>query len=474
MTFHRDLVWKQIELENRASVAYHAARYALALDYPMLPEDVLHQAKRCLLDALGCAIGGYESPGAAMCERTVMQVGGPEEATVFGSGLRTTALNASLVNGFLVRFLDFNDVVTKRGAHGSDALASILAVSERENAGGKDLLTALVISYELGLRFNDSYAEPIGEKGWAIDIAAGFQQPPALGKLMGLDEDQIANAIGICMSHALPLGILDSDRDELVMAKNLRFAWTAHDALLACMLAQQGFTGPVRVIESDKGIRGTIARGGMDLDRLLDLSGWRILDVRFKSLAAHATGHGHMSATLGIVKEQNLRPEDIAAVRLRTPLRTSVHTVTPARKFPRNAESADHSAFYATALLIKERAFGAASIEEHKLADPVVLDLIGKTTLEADPGLTGHQGISEITTKDGRRFQKRVDTPHGFGDDPLTDSELEEKFRGMASKRMSEKQIKSIFDACWNVEKLADVGTLTQLMVFPGGATQSR
>lgn len=209
MTFQRDLAWQQLDLSYRASIAHQFARYALALNYAMLPDNVLHQAKRCVLDALGCAIGAYEAPGRAICEATVQEIGGPQEATVFCSGLRTSALNAALVNSFLVRFLDYNDI--GGGSHNSDALSSILAVSEREKASGKDFLTSLVISYELGARFRDSVStssdafyelgarihdsvstgssaasrtrESLEEKGWTADIRGGLNQPLSAIKL---------------------------------------------------------------------------------------------------------------------------------------------------------------------------------------------------------------------------------------------------------------------------------------------------
>jgi 2-methylcitrate dehydratase PrpD len=97
-----------------------------------------------------------------------------------------------------------------------------------------------------------------------------------------------------------------------------------------------------------------------------------------------------------------------------------------------------------------------------------VLDLIDKIIVEGDPDLPEHgfAGISEITTKDGRWFQKRVDTPHGMGDDPLTDGELEDKFREMAMKYMGEERIQKIFDTVWNLESLEDISKLTRLMVF--------
>ncbi len=466
MTFQRDLAWQYIDLTYQASVAHQFARYALALNYSLLPQEVVHQAKRCVLDALGCAIGAYEAPGRIICEDTVKELGGPPEATVFCSGLRTSATNAALVNSFLVRFLDYND--WGGGGHNSDCLASILAVAEREKVSGKDFLTSLVISYEIGERFKVSLTKPLDESGWASkEIRAGLNQPPALGKLMGLNEEQIANAIGLCMSHTLPLRIVDADREENVMAKNICFGWAAHDAILACMLAKKGFTGPVRIIESETaGIRKFVLQGEMDLERLLDFSGWWILDVRHKALCANGTTQGHIFATMGIVKEHDLKPEDIAAVHIRASARECRHTTTPAKKYPRNAESADHSAFYANALAIKERAFGPDSIKPEKFTDPVILDLIERITVEADPGLSRYQATSEILTKDGRRFKKFIDVPPGIGDNALTDKELEEKFREMAAKHMREEQIQKIFDACWNAEKLDEAGKLAQLMIF--------
>lgn len=465
MTLPRDLAWQNIELLYRSSIAHQFARYSLSLNHEMLPENVVHQAKRCLLDAIGCAIGAYEAPGRQVCEEAAKELGGPDEATTFCSGLRTSALNATIVNSFMVRFLDYNDM--GGGGHNSDSIPAILAVAEREKASGRDFLTSLVISYELGARFRDSIAGvDLEEWGWNVDIRGGLTMPPALGRLMGLNEDQIANAIGNCACASLPLCILDTNREENTMRKNLRFGWVAHDAILSCILAKKGFTGPVRVIEGENGWYQAILQGRMNLERLVDFSGWRILNTRHKYLCANVTTHGHLYATLAIVKEQNLKPKDIAAVRITASPREARHTTTFSKKYPRSAENADHSAFYGNAIAIKERSFGPDSIKPEKFTDPIVLDLIEKITVEADPSMLATEGKSEITTKDGRIFQKHVVTPHGLGNDPLTDQELEEKFSEMAKKYMGETQIKQIFDTIWNVEKLAYMGELMKLVVF--------
>ncbi len=466
MTFQRDLAWQNLEAEYRASISHKLARYAVALSYDMLPQDVVHQAKRCLLDALGCAIGAYEAPGRPICEEAMKEIGGKPEATLFGSGLRTNALNATLYNGFLIRFLDYNDL--GGGGHNSDAISSLIAVSEREKAKGRDLLTSLVISYEIGQRVIES-AKGLEweENGWCFDIRGGLSMPPSLGKLMGMNEDQIANAIGLCASHANPLGILDANLEENSMGKNLRFCLVAYQAILACILAKKGFTGPIRVVEGDSGLRQAVYRGDMNLERLTDFSGWRILKTRHKVLCTNGTNSGTVLATLAIVKENDLKPEDIRSVRIRATPRQAAHTITTGKKYPRTAENADHSTFYGCAFAIKERSFGPESGRPEYFTDPVILDLIEKITVEPDKSLSGYNAISEITTMSGLRFEKRIETPHGLGNDPLTDGELEKKFADMAIKHMDEKQIKKIFDTIWNAEKLDDIGKLTTLMIFP-------
>lgn len=465
MTFQRDLAWRQIDLVHRSSIAHQFARYALGLTYEMLPQDVVHQAKRCLLDALGCSIGGYGSDGYRMCEGVAKENGGHEEATVFGSGLRTSALNATLVNGFQVRFLDFTDM--GGGGHNGESVPGILAVCERERGSGHDLLISLVISYEVGARVGDSLAS---WQAWHREVRAGVSMPAALGRLMGLNAEQIANAIGTCACGNITLRASDTLGYAMPMRRSLRFAWVAYAAILSCMLAKKGFTGPVHVLEGENGINQVLFKGGMDFERMTDFRGWRILQTGHKYLCACSVHHGHLYATLSIVKDHDLKPEDIAAVRLKVrSADTARHTL--ATMYPRNSETADHSAFYLTAIAIKERSVGPDSIKPEKFTDPVILDLIERITIEADPtipsqGYGARSGKSEIVTKDGRKFEKYIVTPHGFGDDPLTDKEIEDKFRAMASKHMDEGQIRKILDTVWNVERLDNIDKLVRLMVF--------
>jgi 2-methylcitrate dehydratase len=469
----RDAAWQGFDAERRFSVAHRFADYALGLTYEALPADVVHQAKRCLLDALGCAIGGHDSPARAICEDVVRQLGGTPEATVMGSGLRTSVTHANLVNCIMVRFLDFNDL--GGGGHNSDSIPSLLAIGERQRADGREFLAALVASYELGSRVNAGVSN---WHGWLHDTRAALIVPPAIGRLLHMNAGQIANAIGIAAAGNSIVSILDVPSEEKVMRKNLRFGWTASAAIMAALLARGGFTGPVRVFEGERGMNDVMFKGEANLELMTDFRDWMIHNTRFKYLCAVVSAHGMLQATLEIVRENDLRPEDIAKVRVKTHDGASAIRPTIPALYPRNAETADHSAYYLTAIAIKDREVTADSIRPEKFADPVILDLVRIISVEADPSLSkpgkvrfvskeGFEGKAEITTKDGRRFERHVAIPHGFwGGPPLTDLELEQKFTGLAKPHMGDARIAQLIDTIWNVDGLDDIGKLMQLMVF--------
>lgn len=461
----RDLILQNLDMDYRSSVAYQLARYVLSVSYESLPPEVVHCAKRILLDTVACVIGASDAPGRPLLERTARALGGVPESTLFGSGFRTSAANATLVNSFMVRYLDCNDM--GGGGHNSEAIPAILAVAERESASGQAFLTSLVLSYEIGARIKESATGALLElRGWNVDCRAGLSMPGVLGKLMWLNEDQIANAIAIGGAHAPSLGILDTDREEMMMAKNLRFGFAAQHAIIACIMAKEGFTGFPRVVEGDKGFREMLYNNEMDLQRLVDFSGWRILQGGFKTICQNWATQSHILATLALVKQHDLRPEDIASVKIKTSPRDARHTGGLSKKYPRNTETATHSGYFANAMVIKERALGPQQLKPEKFADPVILDLIERITIEGDPNIPYPSGSSTITTVDGRRFENYVTVPHGDKSDPVTDGEIVEKFKRFAEPHIRGERIQSIIDTVWNVDRLKTMDDLTRLLVW--------
>lgn len=465
----RKITLDHLDRKYDSSVAALYAGYALGMKYEMLPKNVIHAAKRCLLDAVGCMIGAFSSDGYPIMEGSALEWGGKKEASILGSGKRTSAGNAALVNTFLVHYLGYNDL--GGGGHNSDTIPSILAVAEKEGADGKDFLMSVIISYELGARISEAAGgfTAYEAKGFPFDIRGGISLPPCIGRLMKLNEHQIANAIGICASHSIPLGVLDTNREEHFHAKNLRMGFVARDAVEACILAKNGLTGPVRVIEGDHGFRQVLLNNELDLDVMTDWSGFRILDVRYKNMCLNSTTMGHVQTTLKIVTEHDLWPEDILSVEIGTGIREYCHTASLEKKYPRNAETADHSAFYANAMAIRDHKCRTNLMEKENFTDPVILELIDKISIypHEELGEWSSGAIVKIVTKDGRIFNGQCEEPYGLGKTIMSDEELEEKFREMAGTYFSEKETSGLIDLIWHAEEWDSVDILTKQLAVP-------
>jgi len=355
--------------EDSKWISPTARRFHRQCHISRLPADVIHQSKRVLLDTLGCAIGGYESEAREALEAYVRECGHPAEATLFGSGLWTSSLNAAFVNGAMVRYLDYNDTAFilqgetyRTGYHPSEVIPMILALGERQHASGKDVIAAIVAGYDLSLTFLEAVTGPgMEKKGWNGDTRAAYIMPLLAGKLLGLSESQMENAVGICGSCHAVLGILDTPAEEYTMTKNIRFPTMAYGGIMAAMLAQKGFTGPTTIIEGHDGFAEAIMRGEYDLSRVVPAKGkFSIRETCIKSIIADFSSHGHLTATLTLARKHNIKPEDIAEIRITTSKRCAEHTGDPVKKYPTNKETADHSSYYLTAVAITDREIGPA------------------------------------------------------------------------------------------------------------------
>ena len=459
------------------SVARELAKKVLEFSFSDIPSDVVHQTKRLVLDTLGCAIGGYGSDASRILQRYVRETGHPGESTVFGSGIRTSCLNAALANGAMVRYLDYNDTAFilqgetyRTGYHPSEVIPPVLALCERERSSGRDAIAAVNLGYDLSLAFLEGVQGPgMEKKGWNGDTRGAYIMPLVAGRILGLTDEQMESAVGICGSCHAVFGILDTPAEEYTMTKNIRFPTMSCAGIMAATLAGKGFTGPAGMIEGHDGFVHSIMDGEYDVDRLLGFKGKSaIRETCIKSIIADFSSHGHLTATLTLAREKDISPEDVAEIRITTSKRCAEHTGDPVKKYPKNKETADHSSYYLTAIAILDRQIGPGQFAPEKYTDPRVLELIGKVVLKGDPSLDKARpaGISEIVTKDGKTYRLRVDHPRGHARNPMTDQEVVEKFKDMASVYMSEDHMKRLIEAVFEMEKLEDIGKLLDLVVF--------
>jgi 2-methylcitrate dehydratase len=460
------------------TLAAEIANYALDFDSQDLSQDVVHAAKRALLDTLGCAIGGYTSDASKIAQNVVSELGLSNESTIIGSGVKTSCLNASLVNGIMTRYLDYMDQITIPVgnsyvyAHPSEIIPGVLALSERQHLSGIEVLRAIILGYELSTRFAaGTTIVPMAKKGWAPDTLGVYVMPVMAGKILGLNHEQMENAIGISGSHGMVLGILDTEKEENTMAKNMRYPSTACGGIMAALLAKNGFSGPTTVLEGENGFIQSVMGGDFNIEKLTDFgSRLSILDTESKAWACAGAIQGHLNATLNLVKEHYIQPEDVSMVRIWAGTRSVQHTGDQTKRYPKNKETADHSAHYVTAIAIKERALGPTQFAPEKYSDPVIVDLIGKINIEIETSLDhlGRAGITEITTRQGAIHRCRIDYPKGHPNNPMTDEEISDKFRTMAYAFMGERETTRVIDTIYNLDMLDDIGILMKRLVFTG------
>jgi 2-methylcitrate dehydratase len=413
------------------------ARYAVDLHYERLSERAVAEAKRFLLDSLGCALGGIRTHDARIIREFIEEEGGRSEATLIGTPRKVPATWASFYNALLVRALDYNDIYWKADpSHPSDILPAALAIAERQGTGGKDVILGTVIGHELEMRFCEAADPGIRERGWHHASLTGFVSPVVAGRLLGLDEDRIVNAIGISGSHTLTLGSVTAG--ELTMMKNTVDPIATWQGTIAALWAQRGYVGPEAVLEGKEGLFHCLGERWLP-EKLTDGLGetFKIQDCSMKFFPTEALTHSPLSAALQLRAEHEIDPEAIESVTIRTVARAVDILCDPSKYRPTSKETADHSLPYCVAVALMDGVVTPESFEESRFSDPKLLDLVQKVKGVADPEIERtfpalYRCDMEIGTKDGKTHSIRVDYPKGDPRNPLTDRELETKFRSLA------------------------------------------
>jgi len=446
------------------TAAWALAQYAVNLKYEELPADVVAITKRRIIDSLGTAYGAYHAPSMAILRTVIMSEGGKPDSTIIGSGEKTTAANATMVNGSMIYYANFSDTYWSTGKgymHPSTTIAETLAVAERLHASGKDLILATVLAYEMQSRLADTFRWP----GFQQHSAGALAAAVAAGKLLGLNAEQIANAIGIGWSHSFIL----AGQYGLGYASNekaLGEAAAAANGVTAALLAQKGFTGPVTIIESyQKDFEKDASLASLVNPR----KDFAITKAWMKPYYGFHVSESSVAGVLQITREHNLKPDQIQKVFVRGLPGRRDTGITRNTSIPATDEDAGLNLSYLLAMAITDRELGADQYAREQWKDPKVQQLMGKMEFQGDAELTKAfpqkwNCIVEITTNTGQTYTQRIDLPKGGPDNPLTDQELEAKFSKMATKLMPKAQADRIIRTCYELDKVSDVTELTRLL----------
>jgi 2-methylcitrate dehydratase len=454
---------------SKETITATMSRWAAGLEYKHVSQDAGYQAKRFLLDSVGCALGGYQQHDVKIALEVLDEIAGRGPSTVIGTGKRIDTVSASLANALMIRCMDYNDIYWKQDpSHPSDIFPAALACCERSKGDGRELIVGLVLGHEFEMRLCEAAFPGIRERGWHHATLTAFVSPIVAGRALHLPWQQIQHAIGISASRHCTLGAVTAGK--LTMMKNTVDPMATQSGVLAALMAEKGYTGPEHVVDGKEGLTHCFGPE-WKLNLLTDGLGesWRITQCGMKFFPTEALTHAPISAVLDLVKDNDLHPENVQKIQIRSLARAADILSDPSKYDPHTKETADHSLPYVIAAALAERQVTPAQFEMKKIMDPTIRAQLRKVEVVADPEIEKvfpalQRVIVNITSTDGRSFTKQLDYPKGDPRNPLGDAEIEEKFSALAEGVLSPGAQKRLKDAIWNLEKIGSVSKLMALM----------
>jgi 2-methylcitrate dehydratase len=462
-------------------LADRLARYCQSLCYDDLPSAVVHEVKRRVLDSLGCALGAWNAPPCRIARQFARAVKLPNGATLWGTGHKTLPDLATFANGALVRYLDFNDTyLAKEPAHPSDNIAAVLAVGEAARASGKRVIQAIALAYEIQCRLCDAAA--LRPRGWDHVTYGPFSSALAAAKVMKLSTAETLHTINL--AGVANIALRQTRVGDLSMWKACAFSNAARNGVFAAMLAQQGMTGPSPIFEGEKGFMKLVS-GQFELQPLAgemeqqDRVSFRILDTYIKHFPVEYHAQTAVESALAL-REELLKAEGPDALTGITAIEIGSYDVAieiigrdPEKWRPQTRETADHSFPYCVAVALLDGKVTLRSFDAKRRTDPVLHELMQKVRVVPQPEFAGRypQAMSTrltVRTKAGRDYVKQIDYPLGHPKNRMSDHEVEDKFRLLASGRLDRARIKKVCDLVWKLDQLKDISLLMPLLRVNG------
>ena len=447
------------------------SNYTSSLRYEDLPEETVHLAKRFIIDTLGCALGGYESEPARVAREMAGMVSSTAPVTVMGSGQQSSLDLASFANGVAIRYLDFNDGYTSReSGHPSDSIAASLSATELAGGSGKTFVLSTVLAYEVFCRLCDT-----------IDIKPRFDHVTVGGaasalagaRALGLSQEQTLQALNL--NVASNLALYQTRIGDVSMWKGCAYANATRNAMFAVMLAQRGITGPSPVYEGAGGYFNTVTGRPFALEAMGgNGEPFKIAECSIKRFPLGQYSQTIAQAALD-VREQipgGITPDSVAEVNIAT-LQTAVNIMAgDAEKWrPANRETADHSMPYTAAVALLYGGVESRHFDDEFLFNEPLLELVGKVNVSVSEEANRRVPEAmlcdlEVVTTSGQRHSAQVAYHKRHHRNPLTDSEVEDKFRSLASEHLSAERVDALLAHLWRIDEAPDLGELFGLLRF--------
>jgi len=452
------------------SISRQIAEFAIKLQYKDLPDNVVHEVKRFLYDSVGCAYGGYHTKDVNILRDIYMEMGGKEEATLLAFGDKMPAVNATLVNSLMIRALDFNDIYWKEDpSHPSDLIPAALAVGEMVDASMKEVIVAIVLAYEFEQRLCEFAVPGVRERKWHHATLTQFVSPIVTGKLLGLSVDQMVNAIGINGSHNHTIGCPTTGK--LTMMKNTVDPMAVQSGVFAALMAQKGYTGTEAVFEGKEGLMDVYGPEWAQ-DKLIGNLGekFKILECSMKAFPTEALTHTHLTATLKVVRDNNISYDQIEEVTITTIARACDILFDPHKYRPESRETADHSLPYCIAAALVDHQITTQSFTEEKMKDERIWQVIDKIKGEASEEFEKMFPAKQpskvvVKTKGGKTFSEYLEYPKGDPREPMTMDDLTAKFNALSTELLSPERQTEARDTIFSCENVSARNLMGKLVV---------
>ncbi len=452
------------------TISGRIAEFATTVQFSDIPVEVTDAAKRFLYDSIGCGLGGVDTEDCRIAREALLALGGKPECTIIGTGERTDAVNATLLNALLIRVHDYNDIYWKADpSHPSDIIPAALSLGERQGKSGKDLLVAIALAYEFEMRLCEIAEPGIREIGWHHATLTGFVSPIAAGRMLDLNAEQMQNAIAISGCRTGSMGCVTAGK--LTMMNNTVDPLATQAGVQSALLAQGGYRGTAAVFEGKEGVHHCYPVR-WDWDALLKNLGhdWRLPQCSMKAFPTEYLTHSPITAVLKLVTEHDLKPDDIKTVTVYTLARAADILCDPSKYIPSSKETADHSLPYCLAVAMADREVTPRQFTDKRRTDPSLPALMKKVKGIADPEIEKQFPKLQpcrvvIETEDGRMLEKSVDYALGDPRDPIDDASLDRKFFAQAESLLSEGRQRELKETIFKTESISSVGDLMALTV---------
>ena len=448
--------------------------YTCGLTYGELGPAVVDQVKRTLMDTMGCAIGGFDSEPAEIARSLAAGTQSELPSRILGTAGHSTPDLAAFANGISVRYLDCNDsYFSPGGGHPSDMIPAVLALAGPLRSDGPTVITAIALAYEVFCRLSDEVVA--SDLGWDQGIFSVIGAVCGAARIMGLDQEQVGNAVSLAVAPHLPLGVTRTG--ELSMWKGCAAASASRSAVFAAQLAARGMTGPSEPLEGRRGLWEQAVGGPVTVpdfplgDSRRGDDPFRITRTIYKSYPSQI--HTQNPIGLALQLRDKVPADGVQSIHVQTyNVAASTASSEPEKWDPKTRETADHSIPWLVASAFLNGPVTPGSFTDEQIANPALRDIMSRMTLVEEPEFTDrypgeYNCRITVTSQEGGSHTAHAPWPRGHRNNPMSDAEVEAKFRSFAGHSLPASQCDHALEVLGRLDELSDLEPLFDSLTIP-------